>query len=105
MKTNNLKVINIVESEYDNIIELLKLALKFYADTNNYNVNRKLSDSIFSAIQMDSGVQARFALEKVKVFFDTKEKAESDYEELIKSAENLSEKEQLELFKELKLYK
>jgi hypothetical protein len=87
--------------EYKNIIEFLNQALKFYANTDNYNVNRKISDEIFSAIQMDSGSQARFALKRIKIFNDAKEKTENDYNALIESAENLSEEEQLKLIKEL----
>ena len=96
-------IINI--EEYKNIIELLNQALKFYADTNNYNVNRKISDEIFSAIQMDSGSQARFALERVKIFNDTKEKTENDYNAIIESVKNLSEEEQLKKLKELFTFK
>jgi len=87
--------------DYVNIIVLLKQALNFYANTDNYNVNRKVSDSIFSAIQMDSGVQARFAIERIKIILEEKEKAENDYISLIKSAENLSDEEQLKLINEL----
>lgn len=87
--------------DYVNIIELLKQALIFYADTNNYSVNRKISDDIFTAIQMDSGTQARFALEKAKVFIDDREKNENDYDKLVKSVENLSEKEQIKLISDI----
>ena len=91
------KLKSITADDYVNIIELLKQALKFYADTNNYNVNRKISDEIFSAIQMDSGTQARFALDRAKVFIDDREKNENDYNKLVKSVENLSEEEQMKL--------
>lgn len=64
--------------EYENIVELLKQALKFYADNDNYSVNRKVNDSIFTQIQMDSGTQARFALDRANVFINARKKIEND---------------------------
>lgn len=94
------KLKSITNDDYVNMIELLKQALIFYANTNNYSVNRKISDEIFSAIQMDCGTQARFALEKAKVFFDNREKNENYYIRLNNLAENLSEEEQLLIINE-----
>jgi hypothetical protein len=98
---NNIQASILSTDDYINIIELLKQALKFYANTNNYSVNRKVSDSIFSAIQMDSGVQARFAIEKIKALIEEKEKTVKYYNEIVKSSENLSEEEQIKLINKL----
>ena len=53
-------------SNENNIIELLKQALLFYSNVNNYKVDRKVSDQIFSLIEMDLGTQARFALKLIE---------------------------------------
>jgi hypothetical protein len=65
-----------------NTIELLKLALNFYADKRNYEINRPLNDKLFSLIEMDSGSQARFALEKTKELENINQKIQDDYSRL-----------------------
>jgi len=50
--------------ECKNVIELLKQALKFYAEKSNYDVKHPVNSVLFSQIEMDCGAQARFALEK-----------------------------------------
>jgi len=52
--------------DYQNLVGLLEQALRFYANADNYKINRKTSDHIFSLIEMDSGTQARFALKLVE---------------------------------------
>jgi len=66
----------------NNVIELLKQALLFYSSVNNYKVDRTISDSIFSPIEMDSGTQARFAL---KLIEDNAKVMEGANEEYLKS--------------------
>jgi hypothetical protein len=65
-----------------NTIELLKQALKFYADKRNYEVNRPLNNELFSYVEMDSGSQARFALDKCKELDDINQKIQDDYSRL-----------------------
>jgi len=52
--------------EYKNVIELLKQALKFYAETGNYDAKHPINAVLFSQIEMDNGAQARFALDKLE---------------------------------------
>jgi len=62
--------------EYQNLIELLKKALEFYADTNNYHG----AMGTVAMIDLDEhGSQARFALNKIKEMTDTKDKMEADF--------------------------
>ena len=58
-----------------NLVELLRQALLFYANEENY-VSEGDSTPM---INIDSGSQARFALSKIKEFTDTTEKLEADY--------------------------
>lgn len=64
------------------VIELLKQALLFYSNSDNYKVDRNVSDSIFSPVEMDSGTQARFAL---KLIEDNTKVMEGANEEYLKS--------------------
>jgi DNA-directed RNA polymerase subunit L len=52
--------------EYKNVVELLKQALKFYAETGNYDAKHPVNSVLFSQIEMDNGAQARFALDKLE---------------------------------------
>ena len=63
------------ENEDPNLIELLRQALLFYANENNY------SGAMGNAalIEIDKGSQAKFALTKIKEFTETNEKLEADY--------------------------
>ena len=65
--------------EYQNLIELLKKALEFYADKKNYEINIPRNNVLFAYIDMDKGEQARFALEKIKELSDFNEKIENDF--------------------------
>ena len=65
--------------EYQNLFELLKQALMFYGDENNYhNVEHELS-----LIKKDSGSQARFALKKIQEIFELNQKLHDDYNKII----------------------
>lgn len=61
--------------QYKNLISLLKLALAFYADNENY----KNRGTLFSPIDMDGGSQARFTLQRVQETLDANQKMEEDY--------------------------
>lgn len=87
--------------EYQNIIELLKQALKFYADNDNYSVDRTKSDSIFTQIQMDGGSQARFALDKANVFINARKKVENDINHHITNNSENFYKDNLDKLKDL----
>ena len=66
--------------EYQNILELLKRALEFYADTRNYEG----SMGTVASIALDEyGSQARFALAKIKEIKDGEEKMQSDYDKIV----------------------
>jgi len=52
--------------EYQNVVELLKKALEFYANKNNYIDCQHIHYELFSLIEMDAGNQARFALDKIQ---------------------------------------
>lgn len=56
--TNNVE-------EYQNLVSILKQALEFYANKDNYDVNVPKNNVLFAYIEMDKGAQARFALEKI----------------------------------------
>jgi len=62
--------------QYENLISLLEQALLFYGDKSNYLVKSKSPDS---NVRMDNGLQARFALEKIKELKESMNKLESDY--------------------------
>lgn len=53
--------------EYYNLIELLKQVLLFYGNKENY-IEKPMNDGLISMIELDYGSQAKFALEKLKVF-------------------------------------
>lgn len=65
------------ENEDPNLIELLKQALLFYANEENYVVDVKPKS--VSMIEIDNGSQAKFALAKITEFTENNEKLEADY--------------------------
>jgi len=65
--------------ENQNLIELLRQALLFYANERNYEQNQNAGDELTSLIEVDNGSQARFALTKIREFTETTEKLEADY--------------------------
>ena len=61
--------------EYQNLVELLKRALAFYANKENYLFYTNKD----APIALDEGSQARFALEKIKDVTEASDKMEADY--------------------------
>ena len=61
--------------QYENIIALLKEALKFYADKENY----LFYDKKDAPIALDEGSQARFALGKIKEITEASDKMETEF--------------------------
>jgi len=79
--------------EYQNLIEVLKKALEFYADSNSYRVPAQ-SDSDYKfncmrpefhlkRVEIDGGSQACFALAKIKEIKDNEEKMQGDYDKIV----------------------
>lgn len=75
--------------DYDNLIELLKQALLFYADKGNYG---GAMGTIAPIDSDDYGSQARFALSKIDEMKTLSETMEDEYnkqlEELLKNENN-----------------
>ena len=79
--------------EYQNLVEVLKKALEFYADSNSYRVPAQSDNDYtyncmrpefhFKRVEMDGGSQARFALAKIKEVKDNEEKMQGDYDNII----------------------
>ena len=72
--------------EYNNLIELLKKALEFYADENNYSIEIYIEDNDVtkntkspSMVALDGGTQAKFALEKIATFQDDRDEQEKEF--------------------------
>ena len=65
--------------QLQNAVELLKRALTFYAEKDNYVTKHNQNNVLFSFIEMDNGVQARFALEKLKQTETLYKEAEEEY--------------------------
>ena len=90
--------------ELQNLIELLKQALNFYANGENYRGNRSASSCSgisVSKIEMDEGSQARFALEKAKQLAELNQKMQDDYDkfmvgyEQLKANDNIADPQEL----------
>jgi hypothetical protein len=71
--------------ERDSLIQLMREALKFYADQRNYNGPM---GNIAPIDSDEHGSQARFALAKVKELIDQNQKIQDDYDKLIMETEN-----------------
>ena len=66
--------------QYENLISLMKEALKFYADKGNYYG----AMGTIAPIDSDEwGSQARFALKKVQETLDADKKLQEDYDRVI----------------------
>lgn len=65
--------------KYLNIIELLKQALLFYANKENYLSYEDKN----TLIMLDKGSQARFALKQIEELDEINEKIKYDYNDLI----------------------
>ena len=68
--------------EYQNLVNVLKQALQFYANTKNYTQNKNVNSTLFSQIEMDCGAQARFALDKINEREIMDKKIQDEYTEL-----------------------
>jgi len=81
--------------DYENLIELLKIALEFYANKKNYDkTNYSESRGNISSIDLDEyGSQARFALNKIKEIREINEKLVKDYSAEIEAVQNKGEQE------------
>jgi hypothetical protein len=79
--------------ELQNLIELLKQALNFYANSENYGGNRSASNCCsgisVSKIEMDEGLQARFALKQAEDLTIQNLKIQEDYDRLMTAADQL----------------
>lgn len=73
--------------DYQNIVELLKQALLYYADKKHYDVNHNVNGELYSSIELDGGIQARFALNKLEEF----NKLGEDVKEVEELEDNLKE--------------
>lgn len=75
------------ESEYQNLIEILKTTLEFYAREGNWNPENNPSVcavELKSLVELDGGTQAKFALEKIRNFHINQQ---DNIEEYIKQVE------------------
>jgi hypothetical protein len=90
--------------EYQNLIELLKLALKFYANKNNYV---KLGDRNLSMAEVDNGAQAQFALEQANHLDELNKKMQEDYDNAMINMINMVEdrEEDIDTLKLIEEYK
>lgn len=73
------------KEQYENIIELLKRTLSFYADENNYEEEIK-NHSFRTMIEADKGVQARITLKQINDIIESLKNSEIDYDDLINDA-------------------
>jgi len=88
-------------TDYQNLIELLKKTLEFYANQNNYSTyfgsgietsHGSLAKMQQSRIELDRGYQAQFALKKIKEIFNYNNDMKLEYvEELKKKVENIED--------------
>jgi hypothetical protein len=65
--------------EYQNLVSILKSALEFYANKDNYDAKHPINNVLFSHIEMDCGAQAKFALGKIQDMENSHKILESDY--------------------------
>jgi hypothetical protein len=77
--------------EYQNLIELLKKALEFYADKKNYVQKAGGYNELTSRVELDGGSQAQFALEKIKELSEFNKNIENDF---VKNITNAIENEE-----------
>ena len=80
-----LKMMNNIE-DYRNVIELLKQALKFYANPDNYKCNKPMGGELYSSVELDGGVQANFALDKAEDVLHLSENLENELVKNLSSA-------------------
>jgi len=87
---------------YKNQVELLKQALLFYADKDNYSSEMENP----ALIDLDEqGSQARFALEQLKKVEEVNEKMNEDYNQIINDTINAIESNPINLTNTIKTIK
>lgn len=86
-----------------NEIVLLKQGLEFYANEENYDVNRPVDDKLYSPVELDKGSQARFALKRVDDVLNEYQKMIDEYMDTVKNqVEQNSSEGMLKLIEEIK---
>jgi hypothetical protein len=90
--------------EYQNIIELLKIALEFYADRNNYEVIHPITGVLVSRIEIDGGSQAEFALKQLKNLEEYSQKMENDFVKFVETELDKNETTE-DVLKTVKVFK
>ena len=102
--------------DYQNLVELLKQALLFYGNENNYpkticitgDDNTNIGNGL-SRIEIDKGSQARFALTKIDEINTINQKMLDDYvnisEKMLSNTENRIENNNIEVQEILKSIK
>lgn len=80
--------------QYENLISLMKEALKFYANSDNYYPSAEFE---LSLMLKDSGSQARFALNKIQETLDTNKKLQEDYNKVMSDTINAIENNPINL--------
>lgn len=90
--------------EYQNLVSVLKHALEFYANTENYDVKHPINNVLFSQIEMDCGAQAKFALSKIEEVENNQKDLEKQFVADINNAffENKSVDDTLKIIEEFK---
>lgn len=90
--------------EYQNLISVLKNALEFYGNTENYDVKHPVNNVLFSQIEMDCGAQARFALNKIVEVENNQKQLEKQFVTELNDAfsENKSIADTLKIIEEYK---
>jgi len=81
--------------QYENLISLMKEALKFYANIDNYKQQNEFE--LFKKIEIDGGSQARFALKRVQEILDENQKMKDDYNRIIGETINAIENHPIDL--------
>ena len=74
--------------ERDNVITLMREALKFYGEKGNYDAKHPLNGELYSMVDVDAGSTARFALDKVNELIEANERMQNEYDSLIMEASN-----------------
>ncbi len=81
--------------QYENLIALMKEALKFYANIDNYKQQNEFE--LFKKIEIDGGSQARFVLKKLQETLDADKKLQEDYDRIIGETINAIENHPIDL--------
>lgn len=83
--------------KYKNLVELLKQALLFYSDENNYKGNQIIAD--------EYGSQARYALAKIVELYEVDRLMENEIINYINDSDNNSDEYKDDILNLIKLYK